>query len=164
MIGKNVSASRVTIAQLMQPEHANNLGHVHGGWIMKLVDEAGALASMRHAQQRVVTVAVDQMTFRQPIRITDLVILTAEVSYVGRTSIEAEVHVVAENPITGERTHTNTAYLVYVALDEFGRPVPVPPLIPENDEQRQRLEDGKTRQEYRLSQSRRRTERNSNAE
>jgi uncharacterized protein (TIGR00369 family) len=150
--GKPVSASRISLAQLMQPEHANNLGHVHGGWIMKLVDEAGALACMRHAQQRVVTVAVDRMTFHQPIRITDLVTLTAEVSYVGRTALEAEVHVVAENPITGERTHTNTAYLVYVALDENGKPVPVPALIPETEEQRQRMEEGKTRQAYRLAQ------------
>jgi uncharacterized protein (TIGR00369 family) len=150
--GKPVSASRISLAQLMQPEHANNLGHVHGGWIMKLVDEAGALACMRHAQQRVVTVAVDRMTFHQPIRITDLVTLTAEVSYVGRTSLEAEVHVVAENPITGERTHTNTAYLVYVALDENGKPVPVPRLIPETEEQRRRMEEGKARQAYRLAQ------------
>jgi uncharacterized protein (TIGR00369 family) len=150
--GKPVSASRISLAQLMQPEHANNLGHVHGGWIMKLVDEAGALACMRHAQQRVVTVAVDRMTFHQPIRITDLVTLTAEVSYVGRTSLEAEVHVVAENPITGERTHTNTAYLVYVALDENGKPVPVPRLIPETEEQRRRMEEGKARQKYRLAQ------------
>jgi len=153
--GKPVSASRVTIAQLMQPENANNLGNVHGGWIMKLVDEAGALACMRHAQQRVVTVAVDQMVFRQPIRITDLVTLTAEVSYVGTTSMEAEVQVVAENPITGERTHTNTAYLVYVALNETGQPVPVPPLIPENEAQRQRMQEGQARQAYRISQSRR---------
>src|SRR5512138_643343 len=108
---KPVSASRISIAQLMQPEHANNLGNVHGGWIMKLVDEAGALACMRHAQQRVVTIAVDQMTFREPIRTTDLVTITAEVSYVGRSSMEAEVHVIAENPITGQQTHTNTAYL-----------------------------------------------------
>ncbi len=151
--GKPVSASRTTISQLMQPEHANNLGNVHGGWIMKLVDEAGALACMRHAQQRVVTVAVDQMTFRQPIRTTDLVTLTAEVSYVGRTSMEAEVLVVAENPITGEKTHTNTAYLVYVALDETGRPIPVPPLIAENDAQQQRMKEGEARQAYRLSQS-----------
>jgi uncharacterized protein (TIGR00369 family) len=150
--GKPVSASRISLAQLMQPEHANNLGHVHGGWIMKLVDEAGALACMRHAQQRVVTVAVDRMTFRLPIRTTDLVTLTAEVSYVGRTSLEAEVHVVAENPITGERTHTNTAYLVYVALDSNGKPVPVPPLIPETEEQRQRMEEGRNRQAYRLAQ------------
>ena len=117
---KPVSASRVTRAQLMQPEHANNQGNVHGGVVMKLVDEAGALACMRHAQRRVVTVAVDQMTFSQPIRVGDLVTLTAEVSYAGRTSIEAEVQVTAENPISGECTHTNTAYIVDVALDEEG--------------------------------------------
>jgi uncharacterized protein (TIGR00369 family) len=151
--GKSVSASRVAIAQLMQPEHANNLGNVHGGWIMKLVDEAGALACMRHAQQRVVTVAVDQMVFRQPLRTTDLVTIEAEVSFVGKTSMEAEVHVTAENPITGERTHTNTAYLVYVALDESGRPVEVPPLIWENEEQRLRMEEGRARQAYRLAQN-----------
>lgn len=150
--GKTVSLSRISIAQLMQPEHANVLGNVHGGVIMKLVDEAGALACMRHAQQRVVTVAIDQMTFRQPIRLGDLVILTAEVSFVGRTSMEAEVCVEAENPITGKRIPTNTAYLVYVALDESGRPVPVPPLILENEEQRERYEQGKARQEHRLAQ------------
>jgi uncharacterized protein (TIGR00369 family) len=154
LAGKTVSASRIKISQLMQPEHANNLGNVHGGVIMKLVDEAGALACMRHAQQRVVTVAVDQMTFRQPIRLGDLVTLTAEVSYVGRTSMEAEVHVEAENPITGERTFTNDAYLVYVALDQDGNPVPVPPLIPETEDQRLRMQEGKARQNYRLSQSR----------
>lgn len=122
---------------------------------MKLVDEAGALACMRHAQQRVVTVAVDQLTFRQAIRLGDLVTLTGEVSYVGRTSMEAEVHVEAENPITGERTHTNTAYLVYVALDEEGRPVKVPRLIPENEAQRERMGAGHKRQQYRLAQIRR---------
>jgi uncharacterized protein (TIGR00369 family) len=150
---KSVNASRITLAQLMQPEHANNLGNVHGGWIMKLVDEAGALACMRHAQQRVVTVAVDQLTFRHPIRIGHLVILNAEVSYVGRTSMEAEVQVIAENPITGEQAHTNTAYLVYVALDEDGHPVHVPPLLAETEAQRQRMSEGSDRQAYRLQQS-----------
>ncbi|HIE25485.1 MAG TPA: acyl-CoA thioesterase, partial [Anaerolineales bacterium] len=105
---KTMHASRITISQLMQPEHANHHGNVHGGWIMKLVDEAGALTCMRHAQHRVVTVAIDQMVFRQPIRIGDLIILTAEVTYTGHTSLEAEVQVVAENPITGEQVHTNT--------------------------------------------------------
>ena len=150
---KTVSASRVILSQLMQTEHANILGNVHGGWIMKLVDEAGALACMRHAQQRVVTVAVDQLTFREPIRIGDLVTLTAEVSYVGRTSLEAEIHVTAENPITGECTHTNTAYLVFVALGEDGNPVQVPALIPETEAERQRMQEGKARQEYRIAQS-----------
>lgn len=119
---------------------------------MKLVDEAGALACMRHAQNRVVTVAIDQMTFRQPIRIGDLIVLEAEVSYVGRTSMEAEVMVFAENPISGEKKATNTAYLVYVALDKDGKPVEVPRLTTETDEEKRRFEQGKARQEYRLSQ------------
>jgi len=152
--GKAVSASRTSIAQLMQLEHANLMGNVHGGWIMKLVDEAGALACMRHAQHRVVTVAVDQMTFQEPIRIGDLVTITAEVSFCGRTSIEAEVFVTAINPITGVCTHTNTAHLVYVALDDVGNPVEIPALILENEEQQARFEAGRGRQQYRLAQSR----------
>lgn len=152
LVSKPISASRVTLSQLMHPEHANLLGNVHGGWIMKLVDEAGALACMRHAQKRVVTVAIDSMTFRQPIKIGDLIILNAEVAYTGRTSLEAEVQVLAENPVTGERTHTNTAYLVYVALDDEGKPTLVPSLIAETDEERLRMERAKERQERRLKQ------------
>ena len=152
LMPKPVRASRVTLSQLMHPEHANLLGNVHGGWIMKLVDEAGALACMRHAQRKVVTVAIDSMTFRQPIRIGDLIILNAEVTYTGHTSMEAEVQVVAENPVTGERTHTNTAYLVYVALDNKGRPTTVPPLILETEEEVKRMEQAKKRQAYRISQ------------
>jgi uncharacterized protein (TIGR00369 family) len=138
LVPKPISASRITLSQLMHPEHANLLGNVHGGWIMKLVDEAGALTCMRHAQRKVVTVTIDSMDFRQPIRIGDLVILKAEVSYTGRTSMEASVEVHAENPITGEQTHTNTAYLVYVALDDAGRPTPVPPLLAETEEEGRR--------------------------
>jgi uncharacterized protein (TIGR00369 family) len=149
---KSIRASQISIAQLMQPEHANNLGNVHGGWIMKLVDEAGALACMRHAQRRVVTVAIDQMVFRQPIRIGDLVILNAEVTYVGRTSMEAEVQVTAEDPVTGEQTHTNTAYLVYVALDENGQPARVPPLFAETEAEKGRMLQAEERQKHRLSQ------------
>ena len=147
---KPIRASRVTISQLMHPEHANLLGNIHGGWIMKLVDEAGALACMRHAQRKVVTVAIDSMVFRQPIRIGDLIIINAEVSYAGRTSLEAEVQVLAENPITGERTHTNTAYLVYVALDDVGRPTSVPKLIAETEDEKRRMDIAKERQERRL--------------
>lgn len=149
---KTPRASHISIAQLMQPEHANNHGNVHGGWIMKLVDEAGALACMRHAQRRVVTVAVDSFVFREPIKIGDLVTLTAEVTYAGRTSMEAEVQVIAENPVTGERTHTNTAYLVYVALDDDNKPTTVFPLVAETNEDRDRLEQGKMRQQRRISQ------------
>ncbi|NJC96274.1 MAG: acyl-CoA thioesterase [Anaerolineales bacterium] len=152
IIPKPVRDSRVTLSQLMHPEHANLLGNVHGGWIMKLVDEAGALACMRHAQKKVVTVAIDSMTFREPIRIGDLIILNAEVTYTGRTSMEAEVQVLAENPITGERTHTNTAYLVYVALDDEGKPTLVPPLKTETIEEKRKMEQAQERQERRLKQ------------
>ncbi|HLF88492.1 MAG TPA: acyl-CoA thioesterase [Anaerolineales bacterium] len=148
--GKPVSASRMSIAQLMNPEHANNHGNVHGGWIMKLIDEAGGLACMRHAQRRVVTVAVDTLTFRKPIFLGNLVTITAEVSYVGRTSMEVEVQVFAEDMIDGTKIHTNTAYLVYVALDKQGRSAPVPGLIPETEAQRQRMQAGRKRQEERL--------------
>jgi len=154
-IPKSIRASHISIAQLMHPEHANILGNVHGGWIMKLVDEAGALACMRHAQRRVVTVAIDSMVFRQPIRIGDLIILNAEVTYAGRTSMEVEVQVQAENPITGERTHTNTAYLVYVALDDDGKPVPVPALKAETEEEKQKMEQANERQQRRLKQNKR---------
>ena len=149
---KPMRASRVTLSQLMQPEHANHHGNVHGGWIMKLVDEAGALACMRHAQHRVVTVAIDQMVFRQPIQIGDLIILNAQVTYTGRTSLEAEVQVVAENPITGEQVHTNTAYLVYVALDENGNATEVPCLLAKTLDDEKRMKDADERQKQRLAQ------------
>jgi uncharacterized protein (TIGR00369 family) len=152
LLPKTISASRIILSQLMHPEHANLLGNVHGGWIMKLVDEAGALACMRHAQRKVVTIAIDSMDFRQPIRIGDLVILDAEVSYTGRTSMEVTVEVHAENPFTGEQMHTNTAYLVYVALDDAGRPTPVPPLQAETEQEKQKLEQARERQQRRLKQ------------
>jgi len=150
---KPISASRVTLSQLMHPEHANLLGNVHGGWIMKLADEAGALSCMRHAQRKVVTVAIDSMTFRQPIKLGDLVILNSEVTYTGHTSMEATVQVVAENPITGERTHTNTAYLVYVALDDEGCPTAVPPVKAETEADQRKMELAQERQARRLKQN-----------
>jgi uncharacterized protein (TIGR00369 family) len=149
---KPISVSRVTLSQLMHPEHANLLGNVHGGWIMKLVDEAGALACMRHAQRKVVTVAIDSLVFRKPIRIGDLIILNAEVLYTGRTSMEATVEVHAENPVTGDQTHTNTAHLVYVALDDNGRPTSVPPLQAETDEDKEKMQQAQERQQRRLEQ------------
>ena len=108
---------------------------------------------MKHSHQRVVTVVVDRMTFKHPIKIGDLVTLNAEVSFVGTTSMEAEVSVEAENPRTGQRWHTNTAYLVYVALDDNGQPTGVPPLQPETDAHRLRMEQGAARQAYRLEQA-----------
>lgn len=149
---KPMRVSRISIAQMMQPEHANNLGNVHGGWIMKLVDEAGALACMRHSQCRVVTVAIDSMSFRHPIKTSDLVILEAEVTYTGNTSIEAEVHVIAENPLTGQRWQTNTAYLLYVALDDEAKPTKVPPVFAETIEEERKIAEAKERQKRRLEQ------------
>ena len=149
---KPIRISRISIAQMMQPEHANNLGNVHGGWIMKLVDEAGALACMRHAQRRVVTVAIDSMNFRHPIKTSDLVILNAEVSYTGSSSMEAEVQVIAENPITGQRWQTNTAYLVYVALDDEGKPTSIPPIAAETIDEERKMAEAKERQKRRLEQ------------
>jgi uncharacterized protein (TIGR00369 family) len=147
---KTIKSSHITLAQMMMPEHANTQGNVHGGWIMKLVDEAGAIASMRHAGYRTVTVAIDQMIFHQPIRIGDLVTLDAEVTCAGKTSMEVEVLVNAENPITGQRTFTNTAYLVFVALDRDGNPTLVPPLIAENEKEEKRMEAARVRQIRRL--------------
>jgi uncharacterized protein (TIGR00369 family) len=138
----------------MQPQSANLRGAVHGGWIMKLADEAGALAAIRHAQTEVVTVAIDQMSFHSPIRIGDLVVLEAEVTYVGNSSIETRVLVTAENPATGQRSHTNTAYLVYVALDSHGRPTRVPRLIAETDGETRRLSLGEQRQADRRARAR----------
>ena len=149
---KSMRSSRIQLAQFMQPEHANTQGNVHGGWIMKLVDEAGALASTRHAAHRTVTVAMDKMVFRYPIHIGDLVIFNAEVTYAGRSSMEVEVDVIAENPITGEQKHTNSAYLVYVAIDEKGIPTEIPPLVSETPEEKERMERAKERQSVRLKQ------------
>jgi len=149
---KPMRLSRIQLAQMMQPEHANSQGNVHGGWIMKLVDEAGALASTRHAAHRTVTVAIDQMLFRYPIHIGDLVIFNAEVTYAGHTSLEVEVDVTAENPITGQRTHTNTAYLVYVAIDDKGKPTRIPSLLAETPDEQSRMDAAKERQQRRLAQ------------
>ncbi|MEP7286203.1 MAG: acyl-CoA thioesterase [Chloroflexota bacterium] len=153
--GKTVAASRVRLSQFMNIDLANPQGNVHGGSIMKLVDEAGALAAMRHARSLVVTVAMDSMTFMEPIYVGNLVTLDAELTYVGNTSMEARVEVVAENPLTGKHSRTNTAYLVYVAIDTQGHPQPVPPLIAETDEEHAQMEAARERQVYRKQQRQR---------
>lgn len=152
MNAKPVHASRITLSQLIGPTDANLFGNAHGGVIMRLMDEAGGSAAIRHSQRPAVTVAVDQVLFREPIHLGDLVTLVAELTYVGRTSMEARIEVTAQNLLTGESTHTNTAYFVYVALDEKGKPTPVPPLLLETDLERQQWEAAKQRQAYRLAQ------------
>ncbi len=147
---KCASDSQVTLSQQMMPSDANPLGNVHGGYIMKLVDEAGGLAAMRHARRPVVTVTVDSMSFLSPVKVGHFLTLRSAVNWVGRTAIEVGVRVEAENPITGEITHTNSAFAVYVALDDSGRPCPVPPLILETDDEKRRWTEGEFRQERRL--------------
>ncbi len=149
---KTPAASHVRLSLMMNPEHANAGGNVHGGVIMKLADEAGALAAMRHARAQVVTVAIDSMTFMEPIYVGNVVTLDAEVTYAGHTSMETRVQVTAEDPINGGTTTTNIAYLVYVALDQTGRPRPVPPLVISTPEEQARTEAARERQEYRKRQ------------
>lgn len=147
---KPADQSRVTLSHLMGPESANTLGNVHGGYIMKLCDEAGGMTASKHARRPSVTVAVDSMTFLSPVKIGNLLTVTAEVSWTGRTSMETRVVVTAEDVISGQLTHTNTAYFVYVALGEDGRPTPVPPLLCETAEDRARMERAAARQALRL--------------
>ena len=153
MEAKNPSQSFVTLARLMGPQDANGLGNVHGGVIMKMVDEAGALAAMRHSGGPVVTVRMDSMSFRKPIFVGQLVTITAELTYAGRTSMEVRVDVQAENPfIAGDITNTNLAYVVFVAIERDGTPRPVPALIAETDIQKHRMEQAKDRQAFRKQQ------------
>jgi acyl-CoA hydrolase len=151
---KSNRESRLVINQLMLPEHANTHGNVHGGWIMKLADEAGGMCATRHSRRPCVTVAMDSMTFKEPVHVGELLELTAEVSWTGRTSIEVSVNVVAENLLTGDRVATNSAYLVYVALDDRGRPTDVPPLTPETDSEMKRFAEAQKRQEHRIATTR----------
>src|SRR5688572_10645946 len=153
---KSPERSRVTLHQFMLPEHANALGNVHGGEIMKMVDEAGAIAAMRHAQRQCVTIAIDSMTFDKPVHLGHLLVCDARVTYVGRTSIEVSVQVHAENPITAETTLTNSAHLVYVALDGSGKPCEVPKLELLTPEDQRQWEEGEFRQKQRLARRARR--------
>ncbi len=138
-----MSESCSVIAHLMGITDANNAGNIHGGTIMKLADEVAGLAAIKYSRQRVVTVGMDRMVFRVPIYVGELVTFKASVNAAWRTSMEIGVRVEAENPVTGERRHTNTAYLTMVALDSEGRPAPVPPAIAATpDEQRREREAG----------------------
>jgi uncharacterized protein (TIGR00369 family) len=147
--GKTIAHSRVVLSTVMGPQDTNLHGNVHGGVIMKMVDEAGALAASRHARMPVVTIVIDSMTFLEPIRVGNLVTCTAELTWVGRTSIEVRVEVKAENPMTGTETTTNSAYLVYVALSPEGRPASVTPLVYTTDEERRRADQAEQRQALR---------------
>jgi acyl-CoA hydrolase len=131
-------------------QDANIAGNVHGGWIMKLCDDAAAIAAARHVGGRVVTAAVDSMKFRSPVHVGDLVTLRATVNAAWRTSMEVGVRVESEDVTTREVRHTCTAYLTMVALDEAERAAPVPPLSPVTQEERRRHEAANRRRHLRL--------------
>jgi acyl-CoA hydrolase len=150
LVAKSPSVSRVTLTQLMGPGAANTMGNVHGGYIMKLSDEAGGMTASKHARRPVVTIAVDSMTFHSPVHIGNLVTVTGEITWTGRTSMETRVVVKAEDVLSGIVTHTNTAYFVYVALDENGRPTGVPPVLCATDEEKARFARAAGRQAHRL--------------
>ena len=151
MEGKKISENKVIIAQVMNPESSNPAGNVHGGDIMKLIDTAGGVAATRHARAHVVTASIDRIDFHHPVYVGDFLILKASVNFVGKTSMEVGVRVEAENPITGNVRHTGSAYLTFVALDDNKRPIQLPPLILDTDEDKHRNEEAAQRRQMRLS-------------
>lgn len=149
---RTVADSRSVLVQWMGPTDANAAGSVHGGVVMKLVDEAAGLAAVRHSRRRVVTAAADRMTFLLPVHVGELVTLQASVNAAWRTSMEVGVRVETENPRTGEVRHTNTAYLTLVALDEKGRPTPVPSLATSTVDEHRREAEAQLRRSNRLAE------------
>lgn len=141
------------LQQLMLPEHTNPFGNVHGAWIMKLMDEAGGVAAMRHCRARVVTKLVDRMTFDAPVHVGDLVHVRGRLTWTGRTSMETWVTVDAEHVRTGELRRTNSGYLVFVAIDGAGGPLVVPPLALDTEEARTEWAAAERRRIMRLTQS-----------
>jgi acyl-CoA hydrolase len=150
---RTVSESRSVLVQWMGPTDANPSGFVHGGTVMKLCDEAAATAAIRHSSLRVVTAAVDRMTFLAPVHVGELLTLRSSVNAVWRTSMEVGVRVEAENPISGEVRHTNSAYITMVAVDDDGHPVTaVPKLRCESPEELRRERDAQVRRANRLAE------------
>jgi acyl-CoA hydrolase len=129
---------------------ANSAGFVHGGTVMKICDEAAGIAAVKHCRMRVVTAAIDRMTFLHPVHVGELLTCRASLNAVWRTSMEVGVRVEAENPLTGEARHTSTAYLTMVALDEQGHPAGVAPLEPESPVEERRMREAELRRQNRL--------------
>jgi len=148
--GKPPSASQVEMTELVLPNDTNLLGNLLGGRLMHWIDIAGALAASRHSNRVVATVALDSLDFRHPVRMGELVMLKAKLTWTGRTSMEVVVRVYAENLKTGSIILTNKAYVTYVALDDEGKPAPVPPLLPETDEEKKDFQEAEERRKERL--------------
>jgi acyl-CoA hydrolase len=149
---RTVRETQHETSQLMMPQHSNNLNNVFGGVILAMMDTAAAVSAIRHARMSCVTVSVDRVDFREPIKVGELVIMKASVNFVGRTSMEVGVRVEAEHLMTGVRRHTNSCYLTYVAIDREGHPVEVPRLITETPEELRRYEAAKERRRRRLEE------------
>jgi acyl-CoA hydrolase len=151
---KAVRESISEYSELALPNDANGLGNVLGGKVMHLVDLAAALAALRHARRPVVTASVDSMTFLHPIKIGQLILLRSSVNRVFRTSMEVGVKVWVEDLRTGAVRHTSSAYLTFVALDRSGQPEPIPPAIPETEDEKRRYREAAARRDYRLEMRR----------
>ena len=150
MDAKPARRSESAISEVMMPHMANGLGNVHGGVLLGMIDRVAAVAAIRHAQRICVTVSVDQVDFREPIHLGELVTMHAMVNYVHRTSLEVGVRVEAENLITGVKRHTNSCYLTFVAIDDARRPVEVPRLVPETEEEQRRYRAAERRRAQRI--------------
>jgi len=148
---RSASASEVTLTQMMEVTDANVAGNVHGGVLMRLADTAAALAAIKHSGGLALTIAIDEMSFLEPVHIGEVVVLKACVNDVGRTSMECGVRVDAQDPITGVIRHVISAYLVFVAVDRGGRPRPVPALVAETDTQQRRQQEAKLRRQRRIA-------------
>lgn len=151
-LSRAVKDSQHESSELMMPHHANNLGHVFGGVVLSLMDKTAAVAALRHARRTVVTVSIDRVDFREPIRIGDLVVMKASVNYVGRTSMEVGVRVEAEDLLSGKRRHTNSCYLTFVAVDGRGRPVEAPAVKPVTRLEKRRYVAAQARRQRRLDE------------
>jgi len=150
LTAKPPSESATRVAHIMMPMDANVAGNVFGGSILRLVDEVASIVAFRHARRNVVTASIDRMDFYSPVFIGDLLRLTASINYVHKTSMEIGVRVEAENPESGQVRHTGTCFLTHVALDKDGKPVPVPPLKLESEEEKRRWAEAEVRRKVRL--------------
>lgn len=150
---KTVSQSRTTMTEVVLPNDTNRHGNILGGKVMHLIDIAAAIAAYRHSRLPVVTVSVDSVRFLHSVKMGHIICLEACVTRAFKTSMEVEVRVASEDPLSGARRTTSTAFLTFVAIDEEGKPTPVPAIIPENDEERRRYEDAQERRKQRLRES-----------
>ncbi len=155
MEGKTVRKTSIIMSQIMQPEDANVAGNVHGGTIMKLIDNAAGVVAVRHCRSNAVTASVDRIDFHHPAYIGDLLVIKASMNMVGKTSMEIGARVEAERLLSGDRYHIASAYLTYVSLDEDLKPNPVPPLIAETDAEKRRNREAQTRRKTRLDEKHR---------